>query len=184
MKKNIIIAAAAALVLTFTACQKEDLANLGNTPVVPTNSNTGNDAPVSNPRVKSASDLRGTEWIYTFDLSNMVDTNCLPAGFTLTYDFYLNFDMDSAYFTFPTDAVVFNGAMVNGQYEMSEINAKNFAYDYVAATHTGTLTTDDLDDNNSPYLISFTYNDTTDAIIFELMTDDTTTVPLVFNRNE
>lgn len=177
MKKNIILFAATALLLGMTACQKENI-----TPV------NGSTATIDNPdtfspRVKSAADLRGTEWLYTFDLSSMVDTNCLPAGFTMTYDFMLNFDMDSAYFTFPAEAVVFNGALVNGQYEMSEINAKNFVYDYVAATHTGTLTTDDLDDNNNPYLISFTYNDTTDAIIFELMTDDTTALPLVFNRH-
>ena len=70
MKKNIIIAAAAALALTFTACQKEDV-------IVP------GESPVTNARVKTTSDLHNTDWTYSVTTTEPVNSS---VSYAYAYD--------------------------------------------------------------------------------------------------
>ena len=65
MKKNIFALAAAVLMLGMTACQKEDVI----TDIV------DNGEPTTSARVKTTSDLIGTDWTYTMNDIVLMDEN-------------------------------------------------------------------------------------------------------------
>lgn len=176
MKKNILIAAVAALTLSLTACQKEDI-----NPIDNGNVNT-------NARVKSTSDLIGTNWTYTMDevvfTDEMGDTLTIPSIGDL---FYLNFDADYAHFTF-SDMVEAWGMSADGM-SMEQISGVDYEYSYDGATHTGNLigTYEEENGTETTTHLVFTYNDATDEITFILpmaYEGDTTVVdvPVVFHR--
>ena len=177
MKKNILIAAVAALTLSLTACQKEDINPIDNGGEI----NTG-------ARVKSTSDLIGTNWTYTMDdivfTDEMGDTLTIPSIGDL---FYLNFDADYAHFTF-SDMVEAWGMSADGM-SMEQISGVDYEYSYDGATHTGNLigTYEEEDGTETTSHLVFTYNDATDEITFVLpmaYEGDTTVVdvPVVFHR--
>ena len=177
MKKNIIIAAAAALALTFTACQKEDV-------IVP------GENPVTNARVKTTSDLHNTNWTYTVTYSDFL-TGLMGSDLCdvenledESMSFGLNFDGTYAHFSFPENVMAFGGA----EGELAQISSVSYAYAYDGTTHTGYL--DGVaDDEEAPAQLQFTYDDATDAITFVLpmvFAEDGTpaNLTLVFQRNE
>lgn len=177
MKKNILIAAVAALTLSLTACQKEDINPIDNGGEI----NTG-------ARVKTTSDLIGTNWTYTMDdivfTDEMGDTLTIPSIGDL---FYLNFDADYAHFTF-SDMVEAWGMSADGM-SMEQISGVDYEYNYDGTTHTGSLvgTAEDENGNEVTSQLEFTYNDATDEITFLLpmaFDGDTTVVdvPVVFHR--
>lgn len=177
MKKNILIAAVAALTLSLTACQKEDINPIDNGGEI----NTG-------ARVKTTSDLIGTNWTYTMDevvfTDEMGDTLTIPSIGDL---FYLNFDADYAHFTF-SDMVEAWGMSADGM-SMEQISGVDYEYSYDGATHTGNLigTYEEEDGTETTTHLVFTYNDATDEITFILpmaYEGDTTVVdvPVVFHR--
>lgn len=179
MKKNILIAALAALTLSLTACQKEDINPIDNGGEI----NTG-------ARVKTTSDLIGTNWTYTMDevvfTDEMGDTLTIPSLGDL---FYLNFDADYAHFTF-SDMVEAWGLSADGM-SMEQISGVDYEYSYDGATHTGSLvgTAEDENGNEVTSQLEFTYDDATDEITFLLpMAFDGDTnvvnVPMVFHRAE
>lgn len=176
MKKNILIAAIAALTLSFTACQKDDVNPVNGGDVNP------------NARVKTTSDLIGTNWTYTMDdivfTDEMGDTLTIPSIGDL---FYLNFDADYAHFTF-SDMVEAWGMSADGM-SMEQISGVDYEYSYDGATHTGNLigTYEEEDGTETTSHLVFTYNDATDEITFVLpmaYEGDTTVVdvPVVFHR--
>ena len=178
MKKNIIIAAAAILAIGLTACEPET--------ITPENNNTVS----SNARVKSTSDLIGTNWTYTMDdivfTDEMGDTLTIPSLGDL---YYLNFDADYAHFTF-SDMVEAWGMSADGM-SMEQISGVDYEYSYDGATHTGNLigTYEEEDGNEVTSQLEFTYNDATDEITFILpmaFEGDTNVVnvPMVFHRTE
>ncbi len=175
MKKNIFaIAAAAILAIGMTACEPETIVPGDNTN--------------ANARVKTTSDLIGTNWTYTMDSLVAVD----PYGDTLTIPslgdlFYLNFDADYAHFTF-SDMVEAWGMSADGM-TMEQISGVDYEYSYDGATHTGNLigTYEEEDGTETTTHLVFTYNDATDEITFILpmaYEGDTTVVdvPVVFHR--
>ncbi len=177
MKKNIIIAAAAALALTFTACQKEDV-------IVP------GESPVTNARVKTTSDLHNTNWTYTVTYSDFL-TGLMGSDLCdvenledESMSFGLNFDGTYAHFSFPENVMAFGG----DEGELAQISSVSYAYAYDGTTHTGYL--DGVaDDEEAPAQLQFTYDDATDAITFVLpmvFAEDGTpaNLTLVFQRNE
>ena len=177
MKKNILIAAVAALTLSLTACQKDDVTPVNNGGV---NTNT---------RVKTTSDLIGTNWTYSMDdivfTDEMGDTLTIPSIGDL---FYLNFDADYAHFTF-SDMVEAWGMSADGM-NMEQISGVDYEYNYEGATHTGNLigTYEEEDGTETTSHLVFTYNDATDEITFVLpmaFEGDTTVVdvPVVFHRS-
>lgn len=177
MKKNILIAAVAALTLSFTACQKDDVNPIDNGGEI----NTG-------ARVKTTSDLIGTNWTYSMDdivfTDEMGDTLTIPSIGDL---FYLNFDADYAHFTF-SDMVEAWGMSADGM-SMEQISGVDYEYNYDGTTHTGSLvgTAEDENGNEVTSQLEFTYNDATDEITFLLpmaFDGDTTVVdvPVVFHR--
>ena len=177
MKKSILIAAIAALALSFTACQKDNLSN-------------GEEI---NPRVKSTSDLQNTEWTYTVTTAEFL-TNLLGADFTDvdyfesdTMSFGLNFDSTYAHFSFPDNTV----ALVFDDDDIQQIYGVSYTYSYDGTTHTGYLIGEAEDDNGNvvPAQLQFTYDDATDAIsmVLPLYVDDATNpinYTVVFYRNE
>ena len=176
MKKNILIAALAALTISFTACQKDDVNPVNGGDVNP------------NARVKTTSDLIGTNWTYTMDdivfTDEMGDTLTIPSIGDL---FYLNFDADYAHFTF-SDMVEAWGMSADGM-SMEQISGVDYEYSYDGATHTGNLigTYEEEDGTETTSHLVFTYNDATDEITFVLpmaYEGDTTVVdvPVVFHR--
>ena len=177
MKKNILIAAVAALTLSFTACQKDDVNPIDNGGVN------------NNARVKTTSDLIGTNWTYSMDDIVLMDENgdtaiTIPSLGDL---FYLNFDASYAHFTF-SDMVEAWGMSADGM-TMEQISGVDYEYSYDGATHTGNLvgTTEDENGNEVTSQLEFTYNDATDEITFLLpmaFDGDTTVVdvPVVFHR--
>ena len=176
MKKNILIAAVAALTLSFTACQKDDVNPVNGGDVNP------------NARVKTTSDLIGTNWTYSMDdivfTDEMGDTLTIPSIGDL---FYLNFDADYAHFTF-SDMVEAWGMSADGM-SMEQISGVDYEYSYDGATHTGNLigTYEEEDGTETTSHLVFTYNDATDEITFVLpmaYEGDTTVVdvPVVFHR--
>ena len=176
MKKNILFAALAALTISFTACQKDDVNPVNGGDVNP------------NARVKTTSDLIGTNWTYTMDdivfTDEMGDTLTIPSIGDL---FYLNFDADYAHFTF-SDMVEAWGMSADGM-SMEQISGVDYEYSYDGATHTGNLigTYEEEDGTETTSHLVFTYNDTTDEITFLLpmaFDGDTTVVdvPVVFHR--
>lgn len=180
MKKNILIAAVAALTLSLTACQKEDINPIDNGGEI----NTG-------ARVKTTSDLIGTNWTYSMDDIVLMDENgdtaiTIPSLGDL---FYLNFDASYAHFSFG-DMVEAWGLSADGM-SMEQISGVDYEYNYDGTTHTGSLvgTAEDENGNEVTSQLEFTYDDATDEITFLLpMAFDGDTnvvnVPMVFHRAE
>ena len=180
MKKNILIAAVAALTLSLTACQKDDVTPVNNGGV---NTNT---------RVKSTSDLHNTDWTYSVTTTELVNalmgTNipCMDSTAEETYNFGLNFDGQYAHFSFPENVMAFGG----DEGELNQITGVSYEYEYEGATHTGHLTVaaEDMDGDETIAPLQFTYDDATDVITFNLplfYADDNTplTLTLNFHRN-
>ena len=179
MKKNILIAAIAALTLSFTACQKDDVNPVDNGGVN------------NNARVKSTSDLIGTNWEYTLDLSAGMDlselADCMDSADIadmLSLTFGLNFDADYAHLTFPEDVTGLNVVENGEDYTVEEIQEMAYTYTYDASTTSGTLTGGNLDD----IVVPFTYSETNDEITIDLLfadeNDEANAIPvqLVFSR--
>ena len=181
MKKNILIAAVAALTLSFTACQKDDV-----NPV----DNGGDVNP--NARVKTTADLHNTDWTYSVTTTELVNalmgTNvpCMDSTAEETYTFGLNFDGQYAHFSFPENVMAFGG----DEGELDQISGVSYEYEYDGTTHTGYLTVaaEDMDGDETIAPLQFTYDDATDVITFNLplfYADDNTplTLTLNFHRN-
>ena len=180
MKKNILIAAVAALTLSLTACQKDD--------VTPDNNGGVN----TNTRVKSTSDLHNTDWTYsvttTEPVNALMGTNipCMDSTAEETYTFGLNFDGQYAHFSFPENVMAFGG----DEGELDQISGVSYEYEYDGTTHTGylTVTAEEMDGDEGIAPLQFTYDDATDVITFNLplfYADDNTplTLTLNFHRN-
>lgn len=179
MKKNILFAALAALTISFTACQKDDVNPVNGGDVNP------------NARVKTTSDLIGTNWTYSMDDIVVMDENgdtaiVVPSLGDL---YYLNFDADYAHFTF-SDMVEAWGMSADGM-SMEQISGVDYEYNYDGTTHTGSLvgTAEDENGNEVTSQLEFTYDDATDEITFILpmaFEGDTNVVnvPMVFHRAE
>jgi len=177
MKKNIFALAAAVLMLGMTACQKDEVI-------------TDNGETVSTARVKTTSDLIGTDWTYTMEDIVVMDDNgdtaiTIPSLGDL---YYLNFDANFAHFTFG-DMVEAWGLSTDGT-AMEQITGVDYEYSYDGTTHTGNLigTVEDENGNEVTSQLEFTYNDNTDEITFVLpmaFEGDTNVVnvPMVFHRN-
>ena len=76
---------------------------------------------------------------------------------------------------------------LNADNMMQQITGVDYEYSYNGTTHTGSLNGEDEDGN--PTSLTFTYNDSTDAITFVLplyVDGDTNAVniPVVYNRAE
>ncbi len=177
MKKTLFIAALAALTLSFTACQKDDVTNGVN----------------PNARVKTTADLHNTDWTYTVTsselLSNLLGTDipCMDSTAEETYVFGLNFDGQYAHFSFPENVMAFGV----GLGELGQITGVSYEYTYAGATHTGYLTVaaEDMDGEETLAPLEFTYDDSTDIITFNLnmfYAENGTplTLTLNFARNE
>ena len=187
MNKSIIIAAIAALTLSFTACQKEDLI------VSEDNNSSIPSVPVNPTRVKTTADLRNTDWTFTMTfsefLSNMLglDSSCLQGIQDDTLTFGLTFDSAYAHFTFPDNIEAYGG----DEGTLEQIYGVSYTYSYDGSTHTGYLdgVADDNIGNDEPAKLKFTYNDNTDAITFVLpmyyaYDNKPVNLTLVFKRNE
>ena len=181
MKKNILIAAVAALTLSLTACQKDD--------VTPVNNGGEN----TSARVKSTADLHNTDWTYSVTSTELVNalmgTNvpCMDSTAEETYTFGLNFDGTYAHFSFPENVMAFGG----DEGELDQISGVSYEYEYDGTTHTGylTVTAEEMDGDEGIAPLQFTYDDATDVITFNLNltnTEDETPVTLTLNfaRNE
>ena len=180
MKKNILIAAVAALTLSLTACQKDD--------VNPINNGNENTSAL----VKTTADLHNTNWTYSVTTTELVNalmgTNvpCMDSTAEETYTFGLNFDGQYAHFSFPENVMAFGG----DEGELNQIAGVSYEYEYDGTTHTGYLTVaaEDEDGNDVPAQLEFTYDDATDVITFNLdmfYAEDGTpiTLTLNFSRN-
>ena len=180
MKKNILIAAVAALTLSLTACQKDD--------VTPVNNGGEN----TSARVKSTADLHNTDWTYSVTTTELVNalmgTNvpCMDSTAEETYTFGLNFDGTYAHFSFPENVMAFGG----DEGELDQISGVSYEYEYDGTTHTGylTVTAEEMDGDEGIAPLQFTYDDATDVITFNLplfYADDNTplTLTLNFHRN-
>ena len=180
MKKNILIAAVAALTLSLTACQKDD--------VNPVNNGGVN----TNALVKSTADLHNTDWTYSVTTTELVNalmgTNvpCMDSTAEETYTFGLNFDGTYAHFSFPENVMAFGG----DEGELDQISGVSYEYEYDGTTHTGhlTVTAEEMDGDEGIAPLQFTYDDATDVITFNLplfYVDDNTplTLTLKFHRN-
>ncbi len=180
MKKNILIAAVAALTLSLTACQKDDVNPINNG-----NENT-------NALVKTTADLHNTNWTYSVTTTELVNalmgTNvpCMDSTAEETYTFGLNLDGQYAHFSFPENVMAFGG----DEGELNQIAGVSYEYEYDGTTHTGYLTVaaEDEDGNDVPAQLEFTYDDATDVITFNLdmfYAEDGTpiTLTLNFSRN-
>ena len=192
MKKKIFIAAAVAVLLGMTACQKEQITL--DTPAAPA-------TPGAPAMVKTTADLIGTDWTSTLNLSdllyamtgmNLSDYGCDSViGFDSAMVFHIEFDSNYAHITFSENMVITNVTEIASEYSINEIEQMNLAYQYSSATHTGTLTAVGVDEDNQPinYQIAFTYSETDDTITINLLfanaedEDTTITFPLVFHRD-
>lgn len=176
MKKNILIAAVAALTLSLTACQKDDV-----TPV-------NNGGEVTSAHVKSTADLHNTDWTYSVTTTELVNilmgTNvpCMDSTAEVTYTFGLNFDGTYAHFSFPENVMAFGG----DEGELNQISGVSYEYEYDGTTHTGHLTVaaEDMDGEEAIAPLEFTYDDATDVITFNLdmfYAEDGTPITLTLN---
>lgn len=158
MKKSILIAALAALTFSFASCDKEE------DPII----NNGNNGEINTElRVKSASDLIGTEWTYTLSLTDFLDStlaNCIENA-DLNIVFGLNFDSAYAHLTFPAEVIGLNVVEDNGVVSINEISQMDYTYTYDPATLSGELSGGNLDDIELP----FTYDATNDIITISLL---------------
>ena len=174
MKKNFFRVAIAALMISLTACTDE--------PVIPTDVDIdGGATPVASPRVKSASDLIGTNWVYTLDLSDAISVegmDIVEFEGDFTFDFGMSFDANYAHFTFPEDAIVLNAVEVDGEFTMEEIESIDYEYTYDYATKSGALVgqAEDEDGNIVDATLPFTYDEANDVITF--------VVPMAYADNE
>lgn len=180
MKKNLFIAALAALTLSLTACQKDD------------NNIVGNGDVNTDARVKSTSDLHNTDWTYSVTATELLaslfgaDLSDVENVAGETYTFGLNFDGQYAHFSFPENVMAFGG----DEGELNQITGVSYEYEYDGATHTGYLTVaaEDVDGDVTTAPLQFTYDDATDVITFNLnllFAEDGTplTLTLNFSRN-
>jgi hypothetical protein len=176
MKKNILIAAVAALTLSLTACQKDD--------VNPINNGGEN----TNALVKTTADLHNTNWTYSVTTTELVNalmgTNvpCMDSTAEETYTFGLNFDGQYAHFSFPENVMAFGG----DEGELNQIAGVSYEYEYDGTTHTGYLTVaaEDMDGDETIAPLEFTYDDATDVITFNLdlfFAEDGTPLTLTLN---
>lgn len=174
MKKNILIAAVAALTLSLTACQKDDVNPVDNGGV-----NT-------KALVKNTSDLHNTDWTYTVTstelLNNLLGTNmpCMDSSAEETYTFALNFDGTYAHFSFPSNIMVFGGE----EGVLEQITGVSYEYSYDGTTHIGYLNGVADNEEENPGQLQFTYDDATDVITFVLnlfYAEDETPVTLTLN---
>ena len=176
MKKNILIAAVAALTLSLTACQKDDVNPINNG-----NENT-------NALVKTTADLHNTNWTYSVTTTELVNalmgTNipCMDSTAEETYNFGLNFDGQYAHFSFPENVMAFGG----DEGELNQIAGVSYEYEYDGTTHTGHLTVaaEDMDGDETIAPLQFTYDDATDVITFNLdmfFAEDGTPITLTLN---
>ena len=195
MKKKIFIAAAVAVLLGMTACQKEQITL--DTPAAPSTPST----PGAPAMVKTTADLIGTDWTSTLNLSdllyamtgmNLSDYGCDSViGFDSAMVFHIEFDSNYAHITFSENMVITNVTEIAGEYSINEIEQMNLAYQYSSATHTGTLTAVGVYEDNQPinYHTAFTYSENDDTITINLLfanaedEDTTITFPLVFHRD-
>ena len=178
MKKNIFIAAIAALTLSLTACQKDDIV-----PVVDNGGVNGN------ARVKSTADLHGTNWSYTTTYSEFL-SNLLGSDFSDvenfedgTLTFGLTFDGTYAHFSFPGNVEAYSADQ--------QIFGVSYTYTYDGTTHTGYLDgmAEDANGNPVPARLQFTYDDAADIITFNMNMffsgdGSSSTLTLNFARNE
>lgn len=158
MKKSILIAAIAALTLSLASCDKEET------------NYTDNGINNTELRVKSASDLIGTDWTYTLSLTDMIGEDlgdCLE-GIDLDLVFGLNFDTTYAHLTFPEDVIGLNFVENGDEYTLEEIQQMDYTYTYDPSTQTGTLSGGNLDD----IVLPFTYDATNDIITVSMMIAD------------
>lgn len=181
MKKAFFALAAAALMLGMTSCQKDEI--IVSDPTV---------NPLANPLVKSASDLIGTEWEYTYDFSASIDSaelaalyDCMDSAdveamFSMTFG--LTFDTNYAHLTFPEDVEGWSVVDDGTDFTVEQVTGMDYTYTYTLATLSGTLTGGNLD----TLVIPFTYDAANDDIIVTLTIDEgdgtTSTMTLVFNR--
>ena len=177
MKKNILIAAIAALTISLTACQKDD------------NNAVNNGGDVNpNALVKTTADLDNTDWIYSVTstelINNLFGANipCMDSTAEETYTFGLNFDGQYAHFSFPENVMAFGG----DEGELNQITGVSYEYEYDGATHTGHLTVaaEDMDGDVTTAPLQFTYDDATDVITFNLdmfFAEDGTPLTLTLN---
>lgn len=174
MKKSIFFAAIAALTLSLASCDKEE------------NNTVDNGVINTELRVKSVTDLIGTEWTYTLSLTDMIGddlSDCLE-GIDLDLVFGLNFDTTYAHLTFPEDVIGLNVVDNGNGYTVEEIQQMDYTYTYDPSTQTGTLSGGNLDD----IVLPFTYDYTNDIITVSMMIangeDDDNPVPfdLIFSR--
>ena len=181
MKKNIILAAAAALFLTLgmTSCTDE--------PIIINGEGTGI-TDVNTP-VKTTADLHNTNWTCTVTLADILgsatgyDMSDIDSIEGAAFESYLNFDGTYAHFTF-SDNVEIWGLDANDM--MQQITGIDYEYSYDGTTHTGALLGEDEDGN--PANLTFTYDDATDDITFVIpmaFDGDTTeyAIPMVFHRS-
>ncbi len=182
MYKKILIAAIAAMTLSFAACQKDD--------PVPGDDSQNITTPT---RVRSTADLRNTDWTFSMTYSEFLGS---MLGFDSTFMygmeddtlvFGLNFDTAYAHFSFPDNIMAFGG----DEGELEQIYGVSYTYSYDGTTHTGYLdgVAEDTAGNEVPSKLVFTYNDATDAITFVLpmfYAEDNTpvSITLVFKRDE
>ena len=169
MKKNLFIAALAALTLSLTACQKEEIAGGEINP---------------NARVKTTADLHNTNWEYSLSAADLL-TGLMGADFSDvetvesdTYNVSLNFDGAHAHFSFSDN--------IEAYMDDQQIFGISYEYSYDGATHTGYLvgTAEDENGNEVPAQLQFTYNDATDVITFELpLQFPESNVPFIFTMN-
>jgi hypothetical protein len=177
--KKIFFAAVAALTLSLAACQKEE-----NLVVV----NDGDNNTTSEARIKTTSDLHGTDWSYTTTYSEFIvnltgmDLSCVSDFEDDTLVFGLNFDGTYAHFTFPSNVE----ALAVDDNGMQQITGVDYEYSYDGTTHTGYLIgyADASDSTVVASQLQFTYNDSTDIITFDLpmfYADDSTAITLTVN---
>ena len=181
MKKNIFIVAIATVALAFTACQKEEIATLGNNVTPGTETNTV--------LVKTTSDLHNTDWTAAISLADILgsatgyDMGCIDSIDDAAFESYLNFDGTYAHFTFSSNVEIW-GLDANDM--MQQITGVDYEYAYNGATHTGSLNGVDYEGN--PTSLIFTYDDATDAITFVMplyVDGDTNALnfPMVYTRS-
>ncbi|MBQ2488852.1 MAG: hypothetical protein II525_03450 [Bacteroidales bacterium] len=186
MNKKVLFAAIAAMVLSFTACQKDEI-------TLPGGNDTNPSTPLTPTRVKTTADLRNTDWTFSMTfadfLSKMLglDSTCLQGIQNDTLVFGLTFDSAYAHFSFPDNIEAYGGE----EGTLEQIYGVSYTYSYDGSTHTGYLdgVAEDNNGNDVPAKLKFTYNDITDAITFVLpmfYAEDNTPVnlTLVFKRNE
>lgn len=177
MKKNILIAAIAALALSFAACQKDE-----------NDSTVDNGGVNPNARVKSTSDLHNTDWNCSVSLTDFLtatgfNIGCVDSIDDAIIESYLNFDGTYAHFTFSQNVEIWG---MDNNDQMQQMQGLDYEYSYDGASHTGYLIGQDEDGNVAN--LTFTYDDNTDDITFVLplyLAEDTANVinfPLVYDR--